>query len=158
MAGTTALAPTQARMQRRARFMRILNVPMRRVLSLPFPTPLGRRLMVVTLTGRKTGRIYRQPVSYVEDGDSLLTPGGGAWTRNLRHDSAVPARINGKQVQLRPELIHDPDQVEALLQTMAKTNPRITSFVPFFDSAGIDRTKLENAVQYGFRIVRWHRT
>ncbi len=148
----------QMRMRRRARVMRILNVPMRRVLSLPFPTPLGRRLMVVTLTGRKTGRIYRQPVSYVQDGDTLLTPGGGAWTRNLREDTAVPARINGTVVQLRPELIRDPDRVVALLQTMARSNPRITSFVPFFDPEGIDRTKLENALEYGFCVVRWHRT
>jgi hypothetical protein len=153
---TTAIAPTQARMQRRARFMRLINVPMRRVLSLPFPTPLGRRLMVVTLTGHKTGRIYRQPVSYVKDGDTLLTPGGGVWTRNLREDTAVPARMNGKKVQLRPELIREPDQVESLLHTMAKSNPRITSFVPFFEEDGIDRTKLENALEYGFRIVRWH--
>ena len=160
MSHDTKAAPAapQARMQRRARLMRLINVPMRRVLSLPFPTPIGRRLMVVTLTGHKTGRIYRQPVSYVLDGDTWLTPGGGVWTRNLREDTSVPARMNGKQVQLRPELIRDPDQVEALLQTMAKTNPRITSFVPFFDAGGIDRTKLENALEYGFRVVRWRRT
>jgi hypothetical protein len=145
-------------MQRRARVMRMINVPMRRVLSLPFPTPLGRRLMVITLTGRKTGRIYRQPVSYVDDGDTLLTPGGGAWTRNLREDTAVPARVNGKTVQLRPELVRDPDEVVRLLGLMAQRNPRITSFVPFFDKAGIDRTKLDNALEYGFRVVRWRRT
>jgi hypothetical protein len=152
------LAPQQARMQRRARVMRMINVPMRRVLSLPFPTPLGRRLMVVTLTGRKTGRIYRQPVSYVKDGDTLLTPGGGAWTRNLREDTAVPARINGKHARLTPELLRDPDQVERLLLKMAETNPRITSFVPFFDAGDINRGKLQNALEYGFRVVRWHRT
>jgi hypothetical protein len=152
------LAPRQAQLQRRARVMRMINVPMRRVLSLPFPTPLGRRLMVVTLTGRKTGRIYRQPVSYVKDGDTLLTPGGGAWTRNLREDTAVPARINGKTVRLRPELVRDPDEVVRLLGLMAESNPRITSFVPFFDKDGIDRTKLDNALSYGFRVVRWRRT
>jgi hypothetical protein len=155
---TSAGIAPPARMRRQARIMRMINVPMRRVLSLPFPTPLGKRLMIVTITGRKTGRIYRQPVSYVRDGDALLTPGGGAWSRNLREDTAVPARMNGKDVRLQPELIRDPDQVVALLQTMAKANPRITSFVPFFDKDGIDRTKLGNALEYGFRIVRWHRT
>jgi hypothetical protein len=114
--------------------------------------------MVVTLTGRKTGRLYRQPVSYVKDGETWLTPGGGAWTRNLREDTPVPARMNGKRVRLRPELIRDPDQVETMLQTMARSNPRITSFVPFFDNGRVDRTKLQNALEYGFRIVRWHRT
>lgn len=33
--------------------------------------------MLASFTGRKTGRHYRQPLSYVRDGDILLTPGGG---------------------------------------------------------------------------------
>jgi hypothetical protein len=49
----------------------------RKILGLPFPTPLGGRLMLVTLTGRRTGKTYHQPVSYVRDGNTLLTPGGG---------------------------------------------------------------------------------
>jgi len=102
------------------------------------------------------GEIEPDAIRLLKDGDTWLTPGGGVWTRNLRENTAVPARMNGKKVELRPELIRDPDQVEALLQTMAKSNPRITSFVPFFDQDGIDRTKLENALAYGFRVVRWH--
>jgi hypothetical protein len=53
---------------------RVINVPMRFVLGLPIATPLGKRLMLVHLTGRKSGRHYKQPVSYVRDGDTLLTP------------------------------------------------------------------------------------
>ena len=51
-----------------------INVPMRAVLGLPFPTPLGRRLMLLFPTGRKTAKKYRRPVSYVRDGDTLLFP------------------------------------------------------------------------------------
>jgi hypothetical protein len=56
-----------------ARFMRVINLPMRQLLRLPFQTPLSRRLMLLSFTGRRTGRQYRQPVSYVPDGDTLLT-------------------------------------------------------------------------------------
>jgi len=66
-----------------ARAFRAINVPMRSLQGLPFPTPAGRRLMLLYLTGRKTGRRYRQPVSYIRDGDTLLTPGGGRWKLNL---------------------------------------------------------------------------
>jgi hypothetical protein len=68
--------------------MRLVNLPMRRILALPFPTPLGKRLMLAYLTGRSSGKSYRQPVSYVKDGDSLLTPGGGNWKLNLEPDVA----------------------------------------------------------------------
>src|SRR5262249_52497079 len=62
---------------------RVLNVPMRLVLALPISTPLGKRLMLAYLTGRKTGHHYRQPISYVRHGETLLTPGGGRWKLNL---------------------------------------------------------------------------
>jgi deazaflavin-dependent oxidoreductase (nitroreductase family) len=146
-----------SRMRRRARLMRIINVLMRRLLALPFPTPLGRQLMLLTITGRKSGRIYRQPVSYVRDGDTLLTPGGGKWTLNLREDQAVPIRLNGHDRHGRPELITDPSLITELLHTMAASNPRITRFVPVIAAdRTIDPTRLNTAVQHGFCIVRWH--
>ena len=76
---TTAASPQSDRprqLRRQARLFRIVNVPMRRILGLPFRTPLSKNLMLVHLTGRRTGKSYRQPVSYVRDGDTLLTPGG----------------------------------------------------------------------------------
>jgi hypothetical protein len=71
--------PLSRRVQ--AKVMRVINIPMRRVLGLPIATPLSGRLMLVYLTGRRTGRSYRQPVSYVRQGQTLLTPGGGNWKR-----------------------------------------------------------------------------
>ena len=56
-----AARPLSRRLQ--AKVMRVVNVPMRVVLGLPVATPLSSRLMLVSLTGRKTGRSYRQPVS-----------------------------------------------------------------------------------------------
>lgn len=100
---------------RRRRVMRVANVPMRAVLSLPFRTPLGGRLMLLSYTGRKSGKHYRQPLSYVTDGDVLLTPGGGNWTLSLQHGVPVTARIAGKDVRLDPALVADPDEVNRLL-------------------------------------------
>jgi deazaflavin-dependent oxidoreductase (nitroreductase family) len=138
--------------------MKAVNRPMRQVLRLPFPTPVGRRLMLVIHVGRRSGRIYRQPVSYVRDGDrTLLTPGGGRWTRNLTEDKAVELRINGRPVVARPELVRDPDDVTSLLGRMLAANPRLASFVPFVEPDGrIDRDELVAAISYGFCVVRWH--
>ena len=95
---------------------RVVNVPMRVVLGLPISTPLGKRLMLVYLTGRKTGKRYKQPISYVEDGDTLLTPGGGRWKLNLVEGRPERVRLNGNDVLLRPELVRDPEEVERLIQ------------------------------------------
>ena len=146
-----------ARLQRRARRMKRVNVPMRLVLGLPFPTPLSSRLMLLFFTGRKTGRSYRQPVSYVRDGDVLLTPGGGQWKLNLRADEPVTIRLRGRDVTARPEFVRDADEVDALLRHMMTRNPRLTSFVPFIGRDGVvDRGQLQTALDRGFCIVRWH--
>jgi deazaflavin-dependent oxidoreductase (nitroreductase family) len=146
-----------AALERRAQMMRRVNKAMRLVLGLPFPTPLSGRLMLVTHIGRRSGRRYRQPVSYVRDGDVLLTPGGGRWTLNLRDGEPVTVQLRGLDLSARPELVRDPDDVDRLLRLMRDRNPRLVSFVPFLErDAPIDRARLETALGYGFCIVRWH--
>jgi EmrB/QacA subfamily drug resistance transporter len=145
------------RMVWQARLMGVINVPMRLILGLPFATPLSRSLMLLYLTGRKTGKRYVQPVSYVADGDTLLTPGGGRWKLNLKPGECVRARLCGRVVLARPEYIRDAREIELLLRRMQSVNPRITSFVPVGGSGGeIDRARVETAVGYGFALIRWH--
>lgn len=152
----TVDATTQRRMDRRARVMKVVNRPMRALLSLPVPTPLSSRLMLVRVVGRKTSRIYRQPVSFVRDGDTLLTPGGGRWKNNLVDGRPVTLRLRGRSVQARPELVRDPDEVEQLVGRMVAANRRLASFVPFVERDGtINAHKLETALGYGFCVVRW---
>jgi hypothetical protein len=123
--------------------MRVINVPMRRILALPFPTPLSKRLMLVYLTGRRSGRSYRQP---------------GNWKLNLEPGRPERLRLDGRDVSARPELIDDVDEIDEALFTMTSVNPRTASFIPIArrDDGHFDRDGLINAVAHGFRIVRWH--
>jgi deazaflavin-dependent oxidoreductase (nitroreductase family) len=147
-------------MARQAVFFRYVNAVMRLLLNLPFATPLSGRLMLVHHTGRKTGKHYRQPVSYVRDGDTLLTPGGGRWTRNLREGEPVTIRLKGKDMTAVPELVSDPDEIQRLLQVMAAANPALHRFIPIptTPDGRFDPEALANAVAHGFRIVRWAAT
>ena len=152
----TEKRPVSRRLQARA--FRVINVPMRLVLGLPVATPLGRNLMLAFIKGRKSGKTYRQPVSYVRDGDTLLTPGGGRWKLNLSSDTTVRLRVSGQDIAATPELISDPAAVDKLLVTMMTANPRAGAFigVPREADGHFDRDGLERAIRYGFRIVRWH--
>jgi hypothetical protein len=152
----TPKRPMRRRLQ--ARFFRIVNVAMRRILGLPFTTPLGGRLMLVSLTGRRTGKHYRQPVSYVRHGATLLTPGGGKWKLNLVEWRPTPIRLRGHDIVARPEVVTDVGAIEELLEVMTKANPMVARFVglPKEADSGLVRAHLESAVRYGFRIIRWH--
>jgi hypothetical protein len=155
-AGSPSDRPKQLR--RQAMLFRIVNVPMRRILGLPFRTPLSKNLMLVHLTGRRTGKSYRQPVSYVRDGDTLLTPGGGNWKLNLEPGRPETIRLAGRDVPARPDIVADLDEVDRLLIVLTEKNPRAANFIPIprHEDGHFDRPALANAVSHGFRIIRWH--
>lgn len=142
----------------RARIMRAVNVPMRAVLRLPFPTPAGGSLMLLTYTGRKTGKTYRVPVSYAREGGVLLTPGGGRWTLGLGGGKQVTLRVRGKDLSARPELVTDPAEAERLIGVIARENPRAAGFIPLprLPDGRLEPEALAAAISHGFSIVRWH--
>jgi hypothetical protein len=154
---TTSSPYSEAQRTQRAARMRRVNIVMRRVLALPFPTPLSKQLMLLYLVGRRTGTTYRQPVSYVRHEGSLLTPGGGNWRLNLQPGRPEKIRLRGRDVLARPDLVADVDEIDRLLIAMAAANPRLTRFVPIprHEDGHFDRATLESAVAHGFRIVRW---
>ena len=153
---TVTLDPSN-RMRRQAKLMNAANVVMRRLLSLPFPTPLSARLMLLTVTGRRTGKVYRQPISYVRNGANLLTPGGGRWKLNLQPDRPVSLRIRGKNQPAIPTIISDIDEVERLLTVIVAGNPAAGKFMPISidDNGHVNVEQLQRAVSYGFRIISW---
>jgi hypothetical protein len=54
--------------------------------------------------------------------------------------------------------VGDLDEVDRLLGVMADHNPAVRRFVPIprTDDGHFDRDGLQHAIQYGFRIIRWH--
>jgi len=56
-------------------------------------------LMLITVTGRKTGKRYTTPVNYVQDGNllSVLTHAHRTWWRNLRGGAPVEVVLRGRK-------------------------------------------------------------
>jgi len=122
----SARPPLSRRLQ--ARFFRVVNVPMRLVLGLPVATPLGRNLMLAFIVGRKTGRLYRQPVSYVRDGDA--TPDTRrrqmeAEPRGTRHQSGARRadRVRGCPVFISDNPAYDWQWIAGMFDRAGMDNP-----------------------------------
>jgi deazaflavin-dependent oxidoreductase (nitroreductase family) len=128
------------------------------VMLLPFQTPMSRRLILLSYTGRKSGKPYTIPVSFVKQDESLLIPGGGAWKKNLENGLAVRVRLYGKDRMAKPEVIKDPDEVEQLVHFMMTANPAVSRFigVPKQPDGHPNRQELEKALAGGFAVVRLH--
>ncbi len=69
-------------------------------------------------------------------------------------------RLRGRDVYAAPEIISDPVEVTHLLEQMATASPTVKRFVAVPQDAGghFDRQRLQSAIDYGFRIIRWHPT
>ena len=78
-----------------------VNRVTRPILRSPAHKLLSRRLLLLTVTGRRSGRTFTIPVSYLEqDGRLLIQPSAPerkVWWRNLRGDGApVRVRLRGR--------------------------------------------------------------
>lgn len=78
---------------------RTANPVVRAVLSSPLHPLLSRRLALITVTGRQSGRRYTFPVGYRQDGDRVIInvgqPERKHWWRNLIEPGRVDMRIRG---------------------------------------------------------------
>lgn len=84
--------------------------------------------MLLTVTGRTSGRTFTFPVQYVErDGEILVLAGRAttkSWWRNLREPAPVRMRLRGRDLAGTAHTIVDPDGVAEGLQEFARRFPR----------------------------------
>jgi hypothetical protein len=150
-------APTPRRTHAsRARIFHILNPVMRRLLRLPL-RPLQERLLLLSFTGRKSGRKFTIPISYFEEPDGgLLVPGGGAWKWNLGEGRPVQIRLRSTDRPARSDMIRDPAEISRLLPQMMAANPRVGMFVgvPLGPDGTPDQGKLAQVIHDGFMLIR----
>ena len=71
------------------------------VLRSPFHGMLSNGMMIITVTGRKTGKIYTTPVGYYEEGGYLwiVTNRERTWWKNLQGGAKVGLLLKRKSVQ-----------------------------------------------------------
>jgi deazaflavin-dependent oxidoreductase (nitroreductase family) len=63
-------------------------------------------MMLVTVTGRKSGRGHTTPVNYVREGNQLtvVSRRDRTWWRNVAGGAPVTVRLSGKEVAGRAEV------------------------------------------------------
>ncbi len=85
------------------------------VLRSPFHGILSNGMMLITITGRKTGNTYTTPVGYYEEGGYLwvITSRERKWWRNLQGGAKVDLLLKRKPVQGETETELDENSVEA---------------------------------------------
>jgi deazaflavin-dependent oxidoreductase (nitroreductase family) len=73
-----------------------VNATMRFILRSPLHGMVSRTITLISFTGRKSGKLYSTPVSYVQNGSQVTIFTDGEWYKNLAAGATVTLRIRGK--------------------------------------------------------------
>jgi hypothetical protein len=127
--------------QTRAQTMRYqgaANAVARALLRVPLLNRLvGRRLIVIDVVGRSSGKLYRVPVAYSRHQGELLVGTPFAWGRNLRSGEPVTILLKGRRVSADVTVLTDESDVAAAYEVMARDNRQFAAFNKIrLDAAG----------------------
>jgi hypothetical protein len=76
----------------------LLNHVITMILRSPLHGLLSQNLMLISLTGRRTGRRYTFPVTYLTRDNGIIVFSNQRWWKNLRGGAAVTLRLQGREV------------------------------------------------------------
>ena len=76
-----------------------VNRTMKFVLRSPVHGIVSKTILLITFTGRKSGKTYTTPVSYSQNGDQVYIFSHADWWKNLRSGAPVSLRIQGRELQ-----------------------------------------------------------
>jgi deazaflavin-dependent oxidoreductase (nitroreductase family) len=91
---------------------------------------VSKNMMLITYTGRKSGKSYTIPVNYLQDGETLYTTSWRerTWWRNLREGKTVNLRLRGKDLEATPEVFETDEGVASLLTPYFQIAPNMTRY------------------------------
>jgi deazaflavin-dependent oxidoreductase (nitroreductase family) len=115
---------------------------------------VDKTVLLITFTGRKSGKSYTTPVSYAQNGDQVTIFTHANWWKNLRSGNSngapVTLRIRGRELQgLAEPVAVDKQAVAAGLTTHLREVPSDARYygVTFDDHKNPRAEEVEKAAQ-----------
>ncbi len=127
-----------------------VNSAMKFVLRSPVHGMVSKTVLLVTFTGRKSGKTYVTPVSYSQYDDQVYIFTHADWWKNLHSSTPVTLRIRGRELLGLPEPIAKDKQAVAagLAEHLRKVPSDARYYGVTFDSQGNPRAEeVEKAAQ-----------
>jgi deazaflavin-dependent oxidoreductase (nitroreductase family) len=100
------------------------------MLRSPFHAMMSKSTLLLTVTGRKSGKRYTTPVNYasVDDEVIIFSRKGRTWWRNLRGGAPVEYRLQGRKVVGRGEAFEEKAEVERGLMAYFEVVPSYAKY------------------------------
>jgi hypothetical protein len=102
----------------------LINPIMRWGLAGPLHARFGSdTLMVLSFTGRKSGKRYRFPIGYMQEESTLISYSPFSWWCALRGGAPVTVALRGRRLNGHAEVIADTAAVESGMLMYLRHNP-----------------------------------
>lgn len=101
------------------------------LLKSPLHGTISKGVMLVAVTGRKSGKPISTPTNYLRDGNTLwvISWRDRTWWRNLRGGANVRVLLAGKSVEGRGQVIEEENAVAQSLSDYYRKSPRYAKYV-----------------------------
>ena len=95
------------------------------LLHSPLHRFLDKNTMVIGVSGRRSGKNYTFPVSYIRDGETLLviSQKDRTWWKNLQGGAMVTVFVQGHTLQARGETFTDTEMAANILLQILRRVP-----------------------------------
>jgi deazaflavin-dependent oxidoreductase (nitroreductase family) len=127
-----------------------VNHAMKFVLRSPVHGVVSKTILLITFTGRKSGKTYTTPVSYSQQGDQVYVFTHASWWKNMQDGAPVTLRIRGREFQgLAESVVEDKQAVAVGLKAHLRQVPSDAGFygVTFDDYRNPNTEEVEKAAQ-----------
>ncbi len=105
------------------RWNQVANLVPGRLLRSPAHRVLSGKYVLVSFTGRRSGRRYSTPVAYAQEGDTVWVSTDSRWWRNLVGDAPVQLRLRGHAVDGVATVITDETEAVACCADSSEAIP-----------------------------------
>lgn len=109
--------------------MRVMNAVLRLVLRSPLHGLMSAKTLLLSFTGRRSGRRYATPMSYVHVGDEIVISTEAPWWKNLIGGVPVEMRVRGEMRSGVAEAVADEEGAAEVLKTILRQYPEYRRFV-----------------------------
>ena len=128
----------------------IVNKTMAWILRSPLHGIVSKGVLLITFTGRKSGKRYATPVSYSQQGDEVSIFTHATWWKNVIGGAPVTLYLRGREMPGVADAVTDDKQ--AIAAGLAEHLRRVRSDAKYygvtFDNAGNpNAAQVEQAVQ-----------
>jgi deazaflavin-dependent oxidoreductase (nitroreductase family) len=127
-----------------------VNKTMKTVLRSPLHGMLSKSILLISFTGRKSGKTYTTPVSYSQVDDQVYIFTHANWWKNLAHGAPVGLRLQGRELQGLAEPVAEdkPAIAKALAAHLRKVRSDAKFYNVTFDDQNNPRAEeVEKAAQ-----------